>query len=184
MVLGAFRGWVRIVRGGARVARFAAYPRCWADVLEVDEVRAIANAVAVVVMLAASVSGEAKECTRAQAREAEAAASSLTTWGEILSSFRRFGHCDDGAVAEGYSVSVVGMLANRWGQVSELEKVFQTEPSFRGFVLRHIDVTAGQDEFNRLVANAAVRCPQRSAATCEAILKRAQELQREVQRVR
>ncbi len=31
MAVGAFRGWVRIVRGWCKVARFAAYPRCWAD---------------------------------------------------------------------------------------------------------------------------------------------------------
>ena len=59
--------------------------------------------------------------------QAEATASSLITWPEILGSFRTFGHCDDGAIAEGYSVSIVGMLADRWTQ------------------------------FNRLVANAAVR---------------------------
>ena len=116
--------------------------------------------------------------------QALATASALDTWPEILASFRKYAHCDDGAIAEGYSASVVAMLADRWNQVAELDKALSTEPSFRAFVLRHINETAGRDEFNRLVANAAVRCPPQSVQTCEALLTRARELQRELQRQR
>ena len=76
------------------------------------------------------------------------------------------------------------MLADRWGQLGELDKALSTDVPFRTFVLRHIDETAGQNEFNRLVANAAVRCPRSSKATCDAILGRARELQRELQQGR
>ena len=145
-------------------------------------------AIAIAIVTAASPVGaapvESKQCSQQEAIEAEATASSLVTWPDILGSFKQFGHCDDGAIAEGYSASIVGMLADRWGDVGELDKVLSTDPAFRTFVLRHINVTAGQAEFNRLVANAAVRCPQRSAATCEAILNRARELQRELQQRR
>ena len=143
--------------------------------------RAIAVAIGIAVCLVDTANAQGKQCSREEAIQAEATASLLVTWPDIYASFRKFGHCDDGAIAEGYSVAIVGMLADRWGQLAELDKALSSAPAFRTFLLRHIDATAGQDEFNRLVANAAVRCPRQSAATCEAILRRARELQRELQ---
>jgi hypothetical protein len=148
------------------------------------EVRLIAITIAIVVCLIAPAGAQGRPCSREQAMQALATASALGTWPEILASFRTFGHCDDGAIAEGYSVSIIGMLADRWGQVAELDKALSAEPTFGAFVLRHINETAGRDDFSRLVANAAVRCPPESAATCGAILSRARELQRELQRQR
>jgi hypothetical protein len=147
-------------------------------------VRAVAVAIVIAASSGAPALGESKQCTRDEAMQAEATASSLVTWPEILSSFEKFGHCDDGAIAEGYSSAIVEMLANRWQQIGELDRLLSTHPRFRAFVLRHVDVTAEQNAFNRLVANAAVRCPGQSAATCKAILKRAGELQRELQQGR
>jgi hypothetical protein len=147
-------------------------------------VRSIAIAIAIVASSIAAADTKGRPCSREEAMQAEATAAYLLTWPDILGSFRKFGHCDDGAIAGGYSVSIVGMLADRWSQVAELDKALSTAPTFRAFVLRHIDETAGRDDFNHLVANAAVRCPPKSAATCEAILNRARELQRELQRRR
>jgi hypothetical protein len=144
----------------------------------------IAIVIVVATYLAMPVDAQGKQCSRHEAMQAEATSSSLVTWPELLRSFGTFGHCDDGAIAEGYSASIVGMLADRWAQVGELDKALSIEPTFRPFVLRHVNETAGQEQFNRLVANAAVRCPPQSAATCEAVLNRARELQRELQRRR
>ena len=146
--------------------------------------RSIAITIAIATCSIPVADAQAKPCSREQAMQALATASVLNTWPEVLASFRKFGHCDNGAISEGYSVSVVAMLADRWNQVAELDKALSTEPTFRAFVLRHIDETAGRDEFNRLVANAAVRCPPQSVPTCEAVLTRARELQRELQRQR
>jgi hypothetical protein len=153
-------------------------------VLEGDAMRSIAMAIIIATCPVTEAAGQVRQCSRDQAKKAEATAASLVTWGAILESFRQFGHCDDGAIAEGYSTSVVGMLADRWAQVGDLDRALSTEPQFRTFVLRHINETAGQHEFNRLVANAAVRCPIESTATCQAVLDRARELQRELQRQR
>jgi hypothetical protein len=125
---------------------------------------------------------EDKRCTPEEASQAEGEAVGLVTWTAVRDSFRRFGHCDDGAIAEGYSHAVVGMLADRWSQLRVLEKLLPADPAFRGFVLHHIDATAEQGAFNRLVANAAVRCPAQSVSTCQAILNRAREVQHEQSR--
>jgi hypothetical protein len=138
---------------------------------------ATAIGVVLAVALPTPVVGQTRPCTRDEAVQAEAQASSLRNWGDILTSFRKFGHCDDGAISEGYSVSVVAMLADRWNQLPELDNALTVEPTFRAFVLRHIDDTAGRTEFDRLVANVAVRCPPQSTPTCAAILERARELQ-------
>jgi hypothetical protein len=123
-----------------------------------------------------------KPCTAEQAAEAENSVDSLSTWPAIHESFSRFGHCDDGAIAEGYSSAVGAMLADRWSQLADLTKWFRGEPAFRTFVLRHVDVTAERSAFDRLVANAAVRCPPQSGDTCQAILNRAREIEHEQRR--
>ena len=56
-------------------------------------------------------SAQEKECTREEAITAEATASGLRSWPEILESFRKFAHCDDGAIAQGYQVAIVAFGA-------------------------------------------------------------------------
>ena len=65
-------------------------------------VRAIVVAIVIAACPVSSADAQAKQCSREEAIQAEATASLLATWSDILGSFRKFGHCDDGAIAEGY----------------------------------------------------------------------------------
>src|SRR6266851_7181874 len=78
-------------------------------------------------------------CTGEQAKKAEAEADQLKGWNAVYRSFVRYGHCDDGAIAEGYSDSVAKLLANHWAEIQDLRKLTLESPEFSNFVLRHID---------------------------------------------
>jgi len=53
--------------------------------------------------------------------------------------FKHHGHCDDGAIAEGYSDKIVSLLVNRWGSVEELFHLWRTHPEFGRFITAHVD---------------------------------------------
>src|SRR5579872_3454895 len=63
----------------------------------------------------------------------------LKTWQLIHESFLRYRECDRGEIWEGYSYSVMAMLADRWGQLSSLQTVIAQDDPFREFVFKHID---------------------------------------------
>ena len=119
-----------------------------------------------------AVAGEtAPLCTSEQAKKAEAEADQLREWNAVYRSFVRFGHCDDGAIAEGYSDSVARLLANHWAQIQDLRKLITKSPEFSNFVLRHVDELMSPDEANLIEQNARLRCPANGKPLCQSILE-------------
>src|SRR5262245_10380053 len=78
-------------------------------------------------------------CTGTEAAKAETDAASLKSWSDLYRAYDRYEHCDDGAVAEGYSNAVGGMLSQRWGEIVKLGSLVEKHPSFKSFVLGHLD---------------------------------------------
>src|SRR5258708_5182227 len=108
-------------------------------------------------------------CTAGEARQAEQESSRLSTWKAIHQSHTRFSHCDDGAVAEGYSDSITKVLADGWNSVAALRTLWPEDPHFRDFVLRHIDETVPRGRLEGIAANAEQRCPRGSGQRCPAV---------------
>ena len=71
-----------------------------------------------------------------------------------------------------FSRSVVHMLASRWDDLHELEYFAEANRGFRGFVLKHIDATADEDELRR-VWSRAKECPGYARPICREIEDRA-----------
>ena len=65
------------------------------------------------IFLAVSPPVAARDCARDEEIAAEEIAARLTRWTDIHSAYLRFQHCDDGAIAEGFTDSVVRLLASR-----------------------------------------------------------------------
>jgi hypothetical protein len=128
---------------------------------------------------ASSGAAEKRACTRQEAIRAEVSASAVKSWSGVRSSFSQYGHCDDGAIAEGYSAAVVALLADRWGDITVLQEMVSRDSAFGQFVIRHIDDTAEAAAFQRLKINAAKRWPTKAAGVCSMILSRVRELERE-----
>jgi hypothetical protein len=71
-------------------------------------------------------------CTNAEARLALDAAVTLRSWGALYRSYRKFGQCDDGAIAEGYSESVARILFDHWNSLPCLAELAGVNAAFRG----------------------------------------------------
>ena len=89
---------------------------------------------------------EAKECTSAEARAAEAGIDSLKSWSSIYVAFEQYGQCDDGAIAEGWTEAVVHTLASNWDTLIQASQYAEKDDGFRRFLLKHNDANADTDE--------------------------------------
>jgi hypothetical protein len=113
------------------------------------------------------------ECSAADAQAAEQSSATLDSWESIYAAQKRFSHCDDGAIAEGFSESVVHLLATRWSLLAEAQRLFTKDSSFQQFVLRHIDASADSAELDQIVALAKQHCPVSDKLLCNQILEAA-----------
>lgn len=110
-----------------------------------------------------------KTCSRDEERQALDEYEKLKTWADIFRSFKRYGHCDDGAIAEGYSDKVVHLLATNWKTFSALDGLAKKDSAFRKFIIRHIDTTADTQELRSAQQNAHRRCPVAGKELCRVI---------------
>lgn len=123
----------------------------------------------VMLLLTLSAPIEARICTPKEAEAAEAVAATAKSWRQLHQFYKRYSHCDDGAIAEGFSDSVTSLLADHWQEINQLEVVLRGDSSFRKFVLQHIDQTVPLDRLYRIAENAHKRCNQAHKILCRDI---------------
>jgi len=116
--------------------------------------------------LPSSAQADTRICTKEEAQAAEAVAATARSWRQLHQQFERYSHCDDGAIAEGFSESVTLLLAEHWRDIRQLETILRSDPTFREFVIRHIDETVPGERLNRIAENASKRCPRRLKILC------------------
>lgn len=121
-----------------------------------------------------------KACTEDEEKHALDEADRLKDWNDVYRSFKRYGLCDDGAIAEGYSDTVGRLLATDWQHLNLLYRLTTTDGSFKRFVLRHIDETIPDDELKTIATNAKLRCPSGKKPFCNVIAAKAQHPDSEV----
>ncbi|MCV2350655.1 hypothetical protein [Paucibacter sp. Y2R2-4] len=76
---------------------------------------------------------------------------------------------EDGMFAEGYSELVVRTLATNWSNLAELRVATSQDPSFKAFVLRHIDATTSEADLRLIRTSATSKCPKDSGSLCAEI---------------
>lgn len=116
-----------------------------------------------------------KPCTKSEATQAETEVDSLKDWDHVYRSYRKFSHCDDGAIGEGYSDAVGKLLANDWGHLHGLIALTKADEGFRRFVLKHVDETLPGDTLQRISNNARSNCPAGAQRLCSLIERAASE---------
>lgn len=133
------------------------------------------QALTVILIFGHSVSqaGDGRICTKDEAYQAESEASTVGSWSTLYTSFKRFGHCDDGAISEGYSDSVARLLTQHWDQIARLDSFAKKDRAFRLFVIRHIDDTVPIDDLKEIERNATTRCPYGLKRLCKSIAEAA-----------
>jgi|SRR6185369_10920913 hypothetical protein len=112
-----------------------------------------------------------KKCIQAEAAQAEKEADALKDWDQVYRAYKRFSHCDDGAIAEGYSDSVTKLLAGDWKSFNRLLVLTNRNSGFRYFVLEHIDESVPRDRLAKIANNARSQCPARVKNLCASIAK-------------
>jgi hypothetical protein len=120
-----------------------------------------------------STNGHQRACNAAEAQKAEAEADTLRSWDALYKSYKRYQHCDDGAIAEGYSESVARILVDHWNTLPKLGSISKDDASFSRFVLSHVDATLDPTDVEKIMANATSRCPPGLHVTCVDLGKKA-----------
>jgi hypothetical protein len=114
-----------------------------------------------------------KSCTAVEAKRALENVDHLKDWDAVHRVFIRFGHCDDGAIAEGYSDTVGRLLAKDWKHFGDFAELGRSDPKFENFVLRHIDETLPIDVLKAITDNAQKSCPADKKVLCRKIWQNA-----------
>ena len=112
-------------------------------------------------------------CTKSDEQAAEDRVGRLTSWHGVYDAYKRFAHCDDGSIGQGFSESITLLLASRWNRVEQLRRLIAKDQGFEAFVLTHVDPTVPVERRNNIVANANEHCPKKSAALCQKLARRA-----------
>src|SRR6266852_666382 len=97
-------------------------------------------------------------CTREDAILADKSLDSLSDWRHVYESFKHYSHCDDGAIAEGYSDKIASLLVNHWDSVEELLHLWRAHPQFGRFVLAHVDELMSPAQAKNVIKNTRERC--------------------------
>jgi len=115
-------------------------------------------------------------CSPDNAVQAEEESDSLASWDALYDSFKKYASCDDAAIAEGYSDTVVRLLVHKWGTFSRLVEITASDREFREFVLRHLNELMSPAQARKIYKNTRMRCPASGAELCHQIQRRLEEL--------
>ncbi|NHZ60776.1 hypothetical protein [Massilia genomosp. 1] len=113
---------------------------------------------ALLLCLSASPAVHAKKCTISQANAAEDLVDHLDNWEKIAQARKRFGHCDDGSIAEGMSEAVARVLVDHWDTLPTAAKLMGQDRALKPFVIRHLNTTLNGEDMEKLQALASSSC--------------------------
>ncbi len=121
-----------------------------------------------------------KKCEKPEEMMVEVFYKNLSDWHKVYESYKKYRGCDDGYIAEGYSDTVVRLLADKWAEFPELAALAKNDKAFMIWVLGHIDATTGGDDLAKIVANAKDMCPAGSEDLCSNVVANAEKALREL----
>jgi hypothetical protein len=96
-------------------------------------------------------------------------------WARINTAFSKYGHCDDGEIAEGYSEAIARLLIDHWKALPELDAQIKLKPPLESFVLRHINSTLDTDDLAKIVTLSTKSCPKGMSPLCKALVNAASQ---------
>lgn len=142
-------------------------------------VRTSACCIGFVIALVEPAFAQAKPCTAKEADAASAMVDHLDTWTKVDRAFKKYGHCDDGSIAEGFSEAVARLLVDHWNTLPTLAQLAKTDPGLGRFIVRHIDTTLNTDDLENIRDLSSSSCPAGSAALCTALHRASERARRE-----
>ena len=131
--------------------------------------RLVVIALTLIAELAGSGAGAFRRCTPDESTLALNQSQGLHDAGSLHRFYRRFAHCDDGAVGGGASEAVARLLVDHWDSVGALDRLGRSDVGFGRFVVRHIDATADAADLRTIVQRAHRDCPPANRNFCTLI---------------
>ena len=117
--------------------------------------------------------GQRPSCSQNQQAKAEEETEKLQTWGALYQSYRRYAHCDDGAVAEGYDEVVARLLRDHWDTLPQFGVLLKKDKRFKTFALRHVSLTSlDTNDLNKVVTKSVQHCPIGQDNLCKDLRRR------------
>ncbi|WP_454739444.1 hypothetical protein [Cupriavidus necator] len=116
-----------------------------------------------------SSTAQGRVCTGEEAQKAEAVLAVGRSWENLHRQFVQYAHCDDGAIAEGFSESITLLLADHWETIRQVSPMVASDPAFRKFIIRHIDETVPGERLQRIARNASKQCHRNLKSLCQDI---------------
>ncbi len=126
-----------------------------------------------------SICAQQRPCTTAEAQRADLQADTLRSWEALYKSYKHYGHCDDGAIAEGYSESVARILVDHWNTLFQLVALGNKDAKFLRFVFSHVDATLDTGDLGKIKTDATTRCPSGLHGACAQLKKNAESALKE-----
>lgn len=126
-------------------------------------------------LVATTCSAATNDCSEIEAQAADNATDSMKSWTSIYSGFKRYGKCDDGGIAEGFTEAVVHLLASKWNTLPKVAVLVKKDHKFYKFFLRHIDASADTDELKKIYSFTQSQCPVNLKKLCAAIGSEAEQ---------
>ena len=128
---------------------------------------------AILALAAASVVAAAENCPVTD-KEFLQQITSAHDWFDVHAAYKHnLPACrDEGLYADGYTNMVVGVLAGNWADLRTLQELTSKDEAFREFVLRHIGISAGEDDLRQVARRARSDCAGDSARLCKEIAAR------------
>ena len=117
-------------------------------------------------VLATGASAKAAQCTPDQANAADAVIDYIDSWKNMHLAFEQFQQCDDGAIAEGFSEADARLMADHWSNLSDGLAFLRADPSFKRFVIRHLDETDNNADLAKIDRLARMDCPAAAKSFC------------------
>jgi len=111
-----------------------------------------------------------RKCPSVEAKRARIEAGHLQDWNGVYNSFKRYGFCDSGEVAEEYSYTVSRLLAHHWNDIESLLRLAAGDEEFKNFILRHINEDIPEEEAQLIINNSRQHCPADGKWLCTAIV--------------
>lgn len=107
-----------------------------------------------------------KTCSPKEAKAAEVLSASISSWKKLRYVFHKYGHCDDGAIGEGFSESISVLMTEQWKSIDQFVRLSKKDSAFHAFVIRHLDETVPADRLQKIKFNAESNCIKSAQNVC------------------
>jgi hypothetical protein len=111
-----------------------------------------------IALLALSGASFARDCSKADAANAEKALDRVVNWQGMHKAWQDYGHCDTGPVGDAFTEALL-RLTVEWKNVDALAKAMD-DPKYREFVVAHLRSPEAKSDYDAVYSRTKANCPR------------------------